>query len=99
MASERGRLRRNAFHHVAVARDDVRAMIDDGEVGLIEPGGEMTLGQRQANGVGEALPQRTGRHFDAGRTFAFGMAGRPAARLAKLLEIIKRKVVAGQVQQ
>ena len=54
---------------------------------------------RHADGVGEALPQRSGGDFDAGRVAALGVAGREAAPLPELLDVVQRQVVTGQVQQ
>ena len=44
-------------------------------------------------------PKRPGGDFDARRVPALGMAGRAAAPLAELLDVIQRQVVPGHVQQ
>ena len=62
MAGERDRLLADAFHQVAVGGEHVGAMIDDV---LAELGGEMPLGDRHADRVGEALAERAGGGLDA----------------------------------
>ena len=79
--------------------NDVGIVIDDGIVGPVEGGRQECLGQRHADGRGKALPQRAGGRLDARRDAVFGMAGREAAELAELLELLHRQIVAGQVQQ
>ena len=49
--------------------------------------------------VGEALAQRPGRRLHAGGHAVFGVAGRLAPPLAEALDLLQRKVVAGQVKQ
>ena len=57
------------------------------------------LGNSHAHTVGEPLPERSGGHLKAGNNPIFRVAGCPAAPLAKLLDVIQRQVIAGQVQQ
>ena len=58
------------------------------------------LGQRHADRVGEPLPQRTGRRFDARRMAVFGMAGGLGAELAEVAQLVHRHTrIAGEVQQ
>ena len=64
-ACERARLVRDAFHHAAVAEEDVRVVIDYRQVGPIELGRQMLLGERHADGVGDALAEGPGRRLDA----------------------------------
>ena len=52
MAGERGRLVADALHQAAVAGDDVGVVVD--QLGA-EAGGQVALGQRHADRVGEAL--------------------------------------------
>ena len=83
---QRRRFAGQPFHHVAVTRQDIGAVIDDGVRRAIEGRGQPPFGDRQTNGVTQPLPERTGGHLDARRAAAFGMARRPAAPLAKLLQ-------------
>ena len=64
VAGERDRLLADAFHQVAVGGEHVGAVIDDLAA---EHGGEMPLGDRHADRVGEALAERPGRGLDARR--------------------------------
>ena len=56
------------------------------------------LGEGHADRVGEPLPERAGRHLDARRVVVLGVAGRPAAPLAELAQVLERQVVAGEVE-
>jgi hypothetical protein len=99
VARQRARLVRDALHQIAIARDHVRAVVDDGESRALVALREPPLGQREADGVGQPLPKRTGRGFHAGRDVAFRMTRRAAAPLAKRLELVERQIVAGEMQQ
>ena len=75
-------------------------MINERAIGLVELGRQVCLGHGQADGVGDALTQRTGGHFDAGGLEGFGVTGGLGAPLAELLDVLDRdRVVAAQVQQ
>src|SRR5581483_4364753 len=56
-------------------------------------------GERHADAVGEALPERTGGGLDAGGEMRLRMSRRARAPLAKLLQLVERQVVAGEVQE
>ena len=58
VAGEARRLGRDAFLEVAVGRDDVGPVIDDGAVGLVELGRQPSLGDGHPDRVGEALAER-----------------------------------------
>src|SRR2546426_3136259 len=73
-------------------------MVDDRVAGAIEDGGEMGLGERQADGVPNALAQWPGRHLDAGRVPVLGMARRLAAPLPELLDVVEREVVPREIE-
>ena len=60
---------------------------------------EQRLGERHADRVGEALPERPRGRLDAGRDADFGMARRLRMQLAEIAQLAHRQVVAGQVQQ
>src|SRR5688572_12374225 len=98
MPGQRGRLRGNAFHEVAVADDCVRGVVDDFEAGAVIARGELRFGDRHAHSIGEALPQRTGRDLNARSMTALRMSRCPAPPLPELLDVVEREVVTGQVQ-
>ena len=53
-SGQRSRLMREAFHQIAVAADAVGVVIDDVEARLVVDGGQMLLGDGQADGHAEA---------------------------------------------
>ena len=91
MAGERRRLAGDAFHQVAVAalRPDVE--VEQLEAGLVVAGREPAAGDRHADAVAAALAERAGRRLDAGRVAVLGMAGRAAAPLAEVLDVVERQ--------
>ena len=99
VAGEGRRLGGDPFHQVAVGDEREGAVVDDLVPGPVEARGERALGHRHADGVGGALPERTGRGLDARRQQRLGMARRAAAPLPERLQVVERQVVAGQVQQ
>src|ERR1700733_490388 len=74
-------------------------MVDELVAGAVEALGEEALGQRHADGVADALPERSRCHLYARREPALWMPGRARAPLAELLKVVEAKVVAAQVQQ
>ena len=64
MAGERDRFLADAFHQVAVGGEHISGVID--EIAA-EHRGEVALGDRHADRIGEALAERPGGGFDAGR--------------------------------
>ena len=60
---------------------------------------EVRFGDCQPDRFAEALAERTGRRLDAGRAFGFGMAGRLAAELTEVFDVVERKIVAGKIEQ
>ena len=96
-AGQRAGFVRNAFHQAAVAEENVGVVIDDLVAGLVELGGQHLFGQREANGIGDALAERAGGGLDAGRVAEFRVARRLGMQLAEILEIVDGDVVAGQV--
>ena len=101
VAGQARRFGRHALLEIAVRGDDVGPVIDDRAVGTVgvELGGESALGDGHADRVGQALAERTGRGFDAGRQAVLRVARRDAAPLAERLEVVHRDRVAGQVEQ
>ena len=90
---ERDRLLADAFHQVAVGGEHVGRVIDDVAA---EQRGEMALGDRHADGIGEALAERPGRGLDAGRVAVFGMAGRERTELAEALDLADRHLLVAE---
>jgi len=99
MARERSSLVGNTLHQIAVTRDEPRVVIDDRMARPIEERREVCLCNRESNRITEALAQRTGGRFHARRVAVLRMPGRAALPLTELLEILERKVIAGQEQQ
>ena len=85
---ERRRLRAHALHHVAVAAQHVDVVVEQRELGLVVGRRQPALGDRHADGVAAALPERAGRGLDAGGVAVFGMAGGLGRELAELLDIV-----------
>jgi hypothetical protein len=82
---------RNAFHQTAVAEEDIRPVVDDLVFRAVEFGSHHLFGNRHADGVGQPLPERAGRRFDAGGVADFGVARSPRAELAELLQVVDRE--------
>ena len=56
------------------------------------------LGNGNAHGIRDALPERTSGALDALRLKRFRMPRRHAVKLAKILQLLHREVVAGKVE-
>ena len=82
MAGERARLRGDALLQVAVAGDDVRAVVDDGVAVAVELAAEAPLRDGHPDGVGDALAERAGRRLDARRQAVLGVARASASPTA-----------------
>src|SRR6185503_21071089 len=98
MARQGGGLRSYSFHEVAVAGDGVGSMVNYLESWAVVACGELRFGDCHADGVCEALSERSGGDFYPGSMPTFGMPWRLATPLAELLEVAQREVIAGQVQ-
>jgi hypothetical protein len=83
---------------VAVARDAIRDVVDDLEAWLIEAGGKESFGEGHPHAVGEALPQRPGRRFDARCPAVLGMTRRQAVERSMAFELLERHVVPAQME-
>ena len=88
----------DAFHHAAVAKEAIGAVVDDFKSVAVEFRGEHLFGKRHADGVGNALTERTGRGFHPRRNADFGVARRFAPELAEILDIFDGNVIARQMQ-
>ncbi len=82
MAGERCRFVADALHQAAVAGDHEREVVL--RLGA-ETGPQVRLGDRHADGVGEALAERPGGDLDAGGVAGLGMAGCGRSPLAEVL--------------
>ena len=99
VAGDRRGLHRDPLHHVAVGADRVDAAVDDLVVGPVVALGEEAVGDREADAVREALPERAGRRLDPLGDEVLRMAGRLRAPLAEALELLEREVVAGEMER
>ena len=99
VAGYRRRLAGDAFHQIAVAADAEDAMIEQARIVALEVRLEMLRRHRHADGVADALAERAGGSLDAGRQAVLGMAGRSAAELTKLLDVVEAEVVAGEISR
>src|SRR5919106_5806574 len=98
MPGKTGRFRGHAFHQVTVADNGISEVVDDLEPRPVVARRQMSLGDRHADTVAEALTQGTGGRFHAWRHLTFGMAGGAASPLAKLLDLFERDVIAGKIE-
>ena len=74
-------------------------MIDDVIAVLIESGGQMLLGDGHADSCRKALSEGTGRGLDAGGYTVFRVSGSLGSPLSEVLDVVERKIVAGQMQE
>ena len=89
----------DAFHQAAVAEKHIGAVIDQRVARAIELVRQQLFGQRHAHRIGQALAQRAGGRFHAGRDADLGVARRLAVQLPEVAQLAHRQVVAGEVQQ
>ena len=59
----------------------------------------MRRAHRHADTIGKALAERPGSDLDAWRQSVFGMAWSLRAPLAKVLNLIQRQIVTGEIEQ
>jgi hypothetical protein len=65
-----------------------------------EPHGQVALGDRHADGRGQALDKRAGGGLDSGSQMMFWVPRRNAAQLAEALELVEGHLgIAGEVVQ
>ncbi len=85
------------FLQAAVADERVGVVVDQPGA---EAGVQIGLRDRHAERVGDALPQRAGRHFDAARRIELRMTFAVRTEFAEGLDLVERDLlIAGQVQQ
>ena len=99
VAGERARLGLDAFHHVAVACNHVREVVDDLVAGPVEACRQVRLRDGHANGVRDALAKRPRRRLDAWCEMALRVTGCEAAPLSEALDLFEGDVVAGQIEE
>src|SRR5690606_8973168 len=75
-AGERTRFVRDTLHQAAIAEKCVAVMVDDSVAVTVELRGENFFRQRHADGIGEALTERTGGGLDTRRVAVLGVARR-----------------------
>ena len=97
--TERRGLLGHTLHQVAVGADAEHAVVDDLVAGTVVARSEHALGERETDHVADALAERSGRNLDARRVAELRVAWRERAPLAELLEVLKRDVVAREVQR
>ena len=97
MTGHRGGFMADAFHQAAVTGDNIGEVVDKVAAEL---GGEVMLGHRHADGVGNALAKRPCRGLDPAGMAGFRMACGDRAKLPEIADLIHGHVfIAGQVQQ
>ena len=89
VARKRSRLGGDALLHVPVAADHVGVMVDHLVVAAVVVGGVAGLGEREADAVGEALPERPGRDLDPRRDPVLRVARALAGPLAERLQVVE----------
>ena len=98
-ASERERLRGDAFHHAAVAAERERVVVDNRVARAVEHRSEVCLCHRHADSHAHACAERARRGFDADRVAVLRMARCQRAHLAELFHIIHRQAIAVEMEQ
>ena len=99
VAGERRRFGGHAFHHVAVAGEDVGVVVHDIVAVAIEGRRQPSLRDRHPTLLPNPCPSGPVVTSTPGVTSVLGMTGRPAPPLAELFEVLDREVVPGQKQQ
>ena len=96
VTGQRRRLVADPLLETAVAGDDERVVVLD--IGA-EPRPELAFGDRQADGVPEALAERPGGDLDPRRVAPFGVAGRPRFPLPERPQVVHLQAAAREVQE
>ncbi len=96
---DRGRLVRDALHHVAVAREHVSAVVDDCMARAVVRGRKESFRDCKTDAVSEALSERAGGHFDPRQQAALRVTRGVAAPLPEALDLLHRRArIAGEVE-
>ena len=100
MAGQGAGLGGHAFLVTAITHDHVGVVINELGVGLVVLGGQVSFGNRQTDGTGDAGAEGPGGYLYPGGFKGFRVAGGVGAPLAELLDVFNRyRVVTAQVQQ
>jgi hypothetical protein len=98
MTSKRDRFLSDAFLKAAVAVKAEYVLVKDRVLGGVETGCRALARERVPNGVADALAERTGCRFHAGRFVKFRVSGSVRSHGAEMFHVVARDRVAGQVQ-
>src|SRR5438132_3968970 len=90
VGGERRRFRADALHHAAIAAHRVDLVIENVKARAVVVVREPLLRQRHAYAGGNALPERTGRGFDARDPVVFRMSRSLTVQLAETADVVKR---------
>ena len=80
----------NAFHHVAIATEDVHVVIEHLKSGFVKVCAEPPAGHGHAHARRHTLAERSGCGLHARSPTIFRMAGALAIELPEVLEILQR---------
>ena len=98
MSRERAGFRGDPFLQTAVAREANAVLIENAMLARIESCRRHFHRHRDADGIPDALPERTGRALDARRFEKLRMARRLAVKLTEAFDLFHRQVVTAHVQ-
>ncbi|MNV66264.1 hypothetical protein D3C71_1590090 [compost metagenome] len=97
VAGKRDGFLADAFHEAAVTGEHIGVVLHQVLAELVA---QLTFGDCHADGVGDALAERTGGRLDAGGVAVFRVAGGAGAELAEILDLLDGDVfVARQIEQ
>ena len=99
VSCQRRGLAGNAFHGTPISKEAESVVVDQLESWLVEHASGVCLGNSKTNSIGEALSERSSRHFDAGRIVRLRVAGSYAVDLAEVLEVVHAEFVAEEVEE
>ncbi len=89
MAGDRSGLGRDAFHHVAVAAEDIDIIVEKRGVWLVEARAQPAAGDGHADTIAAALAQRPSGGLDAGGHAVFRMARGLGIQLAEGFDVVE----------
>jgi hypothetical protein len=75
VTSERGGLTGDTLHQATIAEEAVGVVVRDGESGLVEGGGSVSLSHGKTDGIANTLSQRTSGHLNTWGVVSLGVAG------------------------
>ena len=88
VAGERGGLVGDALHQIAIAAHEPGPVVDDLMTGAVELRREDRFGQRETDGIADALAQWPGRDLDSGRVAALRVPRGGRVPLPEVLEVV-----------